>query len=484
MYICSNKIMTTFNNKTFITTTLPYVNSNPHIGHAFEFILGDAIARHLRTQSDVHFNIGLDEHGLKVWSKSQELGITPEDHIKNLTEVWLDFCKKFNINYNSFYKTSDKSHHEKSQKIWNNFLERGDIYKKSYTGKYCIGCESFKLDKELINGKCHDHPTTELQLIEEENYFFRLTKYRDSLLNWIESTPDFLQPQTKLEELKNLIINSEDISISRLKENCPWGVSVPNDYKQVIYCWFEALWNYPFSAGYLTDDFNWDNVIQLCGPDNLRFQALIFQSFLESEGIKKTDKLLVHGTILDKSGKKMSKTLGNVVDPFDQLDKYGLDAVRYYALAGLNTYSDSGWNETELINLFNSDICNDWGNLISRVLHLCDTKSVKIEIQNNPFKIEVDKRVEEVNQLWSDFKIKEALVKTNQIVKYANGYINDTQPWSKNHTPEESSQILNNLHYLISEVNKLYLPVFPGLYPTIVVALNELKKVIIFDKLI
>jgi methionyl-tRNA synthetase len=216
----------------------------------------------------------------------------------------------------------------------------------------------------------------------------------------------------------------------------------------------------------------------------LRFQAVIFQAILESLNIKKTDKLLVHGTILDKSGKKMSKTLGNVVDPFEQLDKYGLDAVRYYALAGLNTYSDSGWSETELVNLFNSDICNDWGNLISRTLHLCDTKSVEIKVQDNPFKIEIDKRVEEVNQLWSEFRIKEALVKTNQIVKYANGYINDTQPWSKIHNPEITTEILNNLHYLISEVNKLYLPVFPGLYPTIVVALNELKKVILFEKLI
>jgi methionyl-tRNA synthetase len=472
--------MTTFDNKTFLTTTLPYVNSKPHIGHSFEFILADAIARYLKTKTEVHFNIGLDEHGLKVWSKSQELGITPETHIQNLTEVWLDFCKKFQIEYDSFYKTSHKSHHQKVQIIWNRFVERGDIYKKSYTGKYCVGCESFKLDKELIDGKCSDHPTTQIKEVSEENYFFKLSKYRDSLLNWIDNSPNFLQPSVKLDELKNLILNSEDISISRIKENCPWGVEVPNDNSQVIYVWFDALLNYIFAAGYLTDNFNWDNVIQLCGPDNLRFQAVIFQAFLQSEGLKESNKLLVHGTILDKEGKKMSKSLGNVIDPFDQLEKFGLHAVRYYTLAGLNTYSDSGWSEEDLVKLFNSDICNDWGNLISRVFHLIDTKSVQINQVNNQFKIKIDGLVREVNDLWSDFKVKEALVKTNEIVKFGNKYINDEKPWSN----DNYSDILNNLHYLISEVNKLYLPVFPTVYSTIDVALINPKKVIIFNKLI
>jgi methionyl-tRNA synthetase len=288
--------------------------------------------------------------------------------------VWLDFCDKFQIKYDSFYKTSDKSHHDKVQIIWNRFVERGDIYKKYYSGTYCLGCESFKIEKDLVDGKCQDHPTTPLQLIEEENYFFKLTKYKETLLNWIDLNPDFLQPQYKIEELRNIINSSEDISISRLKENCPWGISVPNDSDQIIYVWFDALLNYIFAAGYLTEDFKWDRVIQICGPDNLRFQALIFQSFLESEGIKKSDKLLVHGTILDKDGKKISKSIGNVIDPFDQLQKWGLDAVKYYSLAGLSTYSDSNWNEDELVRLFNNEICNYWGNLVARTLQLDDTK--------------------------------------------------------------------------------------------------------------
>ena len=455
------------------------MNSVPHIGHAFEFILADAISKFLKTKTDVHFNVGLDEHGLKVWSKSKELGISPEEHIENLTKVWLDFCDKFQIKYDSFYKTSDKSHHDKVQIIWNRFLDRGDIYKKHYSGIYCLGCESFKIEKDLVDGKCQDHPTTALQLIEEENYFFKLTKYKETLLKWIDLSPDFLQPSNKVEELRNIINSSEDISISRLKENCPWGVSVPNDSNQVIYVWFDALLNYIFAAGYLTEDFKWDNVIQICGPDNLRFQALIFQSFLESEGIKKSDKLLVHGTILDKDGKKISKSIGNVIDPFDQLQKWGLDAVRYYSLAGLSTYSDSNWSEDELVILFNNELCNDWGNLVARTLHLVDIKSISSNLVPNDFIDNVDKLVSEVNNLWSLFKVRDALQKTNEIVKIGNKYINDEKPWSN----VNYNIVLSNLYYLIKEVNKLYYPVFPDKCDETSIAILNKKKIILFSKI-
>ena len=436
------------------------MNSVPHIGHAFEFILADAISKWLKLRGNkTHFNVGLDEHGLKVWEKSQELGITPEEHIDNLTKLWKEFCVKFNIEYDSFYKTSDKSHHEKVQVIWQNFVKSGDIYKAHYKGKYCKGCESAKKDSELVDGKCPDHPTTEIELVEEENYFFKLSKYRDSLLKWINETPDFLEPKSKLEELKNLIIGSDDISISRTKEKCPWGVAVPNDDSQVIYVWFDALLNYIFAAGYLSDDkFNWDNVIQLCGPDNLRFQAVIFQAFLEAEGIKKSNKLLVHGTILDKDGRKISKSIGNVIDPIDQLEKFGLDAVRYYALAGLSTYSNSNWNEEELKNLWNADIVNDWGNLVSRVLHLTDIKcgGKANWIPEDSFHKIVDGYTKEVYSLWSEFKVKDALKKTNELVKFANKYINDVKPWASDNYEVE----LSNLLVILITVNDLYIPLF------------------------
>ena len=465
-------------NKIFLTTTLPYVNSIPHIGHAFEFILADTISKYLKIDNDVHFNIGLDEHGLKVWLKSKELGITPEQHIENLTNIWLDFCEKFNIKYDSFYKTSSASHHEKVKIIWNRFIERGDIYKKSYTGKYCVGCESFKSDKDLVDGKCPDHENLDIILVEEENYFFKLSKYKDTLLTWLDSS-NFLEPHSKIEELRNNILESEDISISRLKKNCPWGVEVPNDDTQIIYVWFDALLNYIFAAGYLTDNFNWDNTIQLCGPDNLRFQGLFFQAILESENIKKTDKLIVHGTVLDKDGRKMSKSLGNTVDPIEQLNKYNLDAVRYYALSGLNTFSNSKWNEEDLVRLYNNDICNDWGNLVSRVLHLVDTKDIKIYKWDDEFIEVVIDYVKNIKNLWSSFKVKEALTLTNELVKFGNRYINDEKPWSN----DNYEKTLNNLYYLIEEVNELYKPVFDEKYLETKEAIINKKKVIIFPKI-
>lgn len=462
-------------NNTFITTTLPYVNSVPHIGHAFEFILGDAISKWLKLRrTDVHFNVGLDEHGLKVWEKSQELGITPEEHVENLTKLWKEFCSKFNIEYDSFYKTSDKSHHEKVQVIWQNFVRSGDIYKAPYKGKYCKGCESAKKDSELVDGRCSDHPTTEIELVEEENYFFKLSKYRETLLKWINENPEFLEPKSKLEELKNLIIGSDDISISRTKEKCPWGVAVPDDDSQVIYVWFDALLNYIFAAGYSTNEFKWNNVIQLCGPDNLRFQAVIFQAFLEAEGIKKSDKLLVHGTILDKDGRKISKSIGNVIDPIEQLEKFGLDAVRYYALAGLSTYSNSNWSEEDLKNLWNADIVNDWGNLVSRVLHLTDIKcGGRVNcLPESDFNDIINKYKDEISILWNEFKVKDALKKTNELVKFANKYINDVKPWASTNYEVE----LSNLSTLLLTVNTLYVPLFG------IKRCNEISKIIYSGK--
>ncbi len=342
--------------------------------------------------------------------------------------------------------------------IWNNFVENGDIYKSVYKGRYCKGCESDKQDSDLVNGKCPDHPTTELELVEEENYFFNLTKYKDTLLSWIDSNPTFLEPANKLEELKNLIIGSRDISISRTKQNCPWGINVPNDDNQVIYCWFDAIWNYAFAAGYLTDNFKWDRVINICGPDILRFHGVIFQSFLQAEGIKNSSKLLVHGTILDKDGVKISKSIGNVIDPIEQLQKYGVDAVRYYSLAGLNTYGNSSWNEDDLKALWNSQIVNDWGNLISRVLHLIDIKldgRIKT-VGTQEFSNTISDYVKDITNLWDNFKVRDALLKTNELVKFGNKYINDVKPWSS----ENYSYELTNLYLLLTTVNEFYIPLF------------------------
>jgi methionyl-tRNA synthetase len=278
-------------------------------------------------------------------------------------------------------------------------------------------------------------------------------------------------------ELTKYLDEYDELSISRKKSEYTFGIDVPDREDQVIYVWADALLNYVFACP------DWDNstIIQLCGKDNLRFQAQIFQAFLSSLGKNNTDKIIVHGTILDKDGRKISKTLGNVVDPIDQLEKYGLNAVRYYALAGLNTYSNSSWNEDDLKTLWNSEVVNDWGNLVSRALHLVDIKcnGVLNRLPENEFTGLVNHYKDSITHLWNTFKIKEALQKTNELVKIANKYINDTKPWSSINYEVE----LSNLVLLLTTVNELYKPVFVDKCDEVSKAIESGKKQILFDRI-
>lgn len=473
----------------YISTTLPYANSVPHIGHALEFIQADSLVKYFRHISgeSVYFNIGIDENGLKVYTKAQELGLDTQEYLDSLCLKWTEFCRLFQIGPNNFYRTTNSAHHVMVKKFWNDSLERGDLYKKTYSGKYCTGCESFKTEADLIEGKCPDHNTIP-DVIEEENWFYQVEKHKGLVYGWLQANKDFLQPSSKTPELENIILASEDISVSRLKKNVPWGIEVPNDPDQVIYVWFEALMNYIFAV----QEFNDQHFIQICGPDNLRFQGSLFQNMLMSKGYNNTKKLLVHGTILDSTGKKMSKSLGNVIDPIDQLDKYGLDAVRYYALAGLSTYGNGCWDEKELVQLYNSELADDFGNLISRTLHLIDTKNVKIDLENielftfpddtaTQYKTEIVKKIDKVTELWDSYEINQALKETNSMVKLANKYINDCRPWEQG---REYINVLNNIYFTLNLVNELYLPILSTeTYSLIKQSLINKKKVIIFKKL-
>lgn len=463
--------------KIFLTTTLPYINApRPHVGHFLEFAQADVIARYIRSKNlDIKFNVGVDEHGLKIYQKSKELGIDTQEYCDQQSTKWIEFLKIFNISYDVFYRTASNSHISDVQKFWNDCLERGDLYKKKFSGLYCTGCESFKLDKDLVDGKCPDHNTIP-ESTEEENWFFRISKYKDVLLTWLDNSPDFLSPSNKINELRNVIENSEDISVSRLKTSVPWGVDVPNDLDQVIYCWFSALLNYIFAAGEY-----WDGTtIQLCGPDNLRFQGQLFQTFLASANKKHTSKLLIHGTVLDGDGRKLSKSLGNGIDPIDQINKYGLDAVRYYAIRGLSTYGNGCWSENDLVELFNSELGDDYGNLISRTLHLIDIKLVKITSPDDFFKKDIDDRILEVKKQLDEFQLNQGVKLLNLILKSGNKYINDNKPWSS----DDYSSVLNNLHYLLSVTTEYLTPIIPDSCERVVKALLLNKKEILFPKII
>jgi methionyl-tRNA synthetase len=478
----------------FVTSTLPYINSRAHAGHLLEFVIADAISRHYKTQGkSVIFNTGLDEKGIKVQQTAESLNVQPQEYVDNLALEWIEFCQKFDIKYDVLYRTSSLEHEKKVQDFWNKAVINGDIYKKKYKGLYCVGCERFLVSADMEDGKCPDHSNLELQTIEEENYFFRMSKYKLDLIGWINSSPNFLVPSKKLQELINIIDATEDISISRQKSVVSWGVPVPDDDSQTIYVWYSALLNYVFSAGYepgfgphLIEDFNkhrWDGAIQTCGSDNLRFQAVIFQAMLLSAGIKNTSRLLVHGTILDAKGKKMSKTVGNVIDPIDQLEKYGIDAVRYYCLAGLNLCENSSWEESRLVEIYNSHLADDYGNLLARTLHLIDLKKITIDydlIRADFY--DIYERVKKIQALWDELKINEALEETNALVKDGNKKINKEEPWKKEND-NYSRFCLIELHLLLSLVSDLYYPVIPRKSEEAKKALEENKKVILFKKI-
>lgn len=480
------------NEKKFITCTLPYGNSySAHAGHMFEFVIGDVIARYFRNKigdENVLFNLGLDEHGKKIYDVAIANGKELQEFLDEVAKHWKEFCIKFDIKYNSFYRTSHPEHYKKVKKFWQHCVDQGLIYKKKYTGKYCVGCESFKTEKDLMEGICQDHSNLIIQEVEEENYFFSLTKFQYSLVKWFESKCSVL-PHTKHLELRNLIENLEDISVSRQRTAVPWGIPVPNDTEQTIYVWFEALSNYLFAAGYEVNYFAnrkifdeyWKNSVQIFGPDNLRFQAVIFQCLTQAAGVPFTGTLLCHGTILDKDGRKMSKTMGNVIDPIDQLNKYGCDAVRYYAIAGLQVYGNSSWSEQKLVELYNSHLANNYGNLVNRVIHLIN----KFEVDMNPelpdeyrnFSIMLSM----VCEFYDTYELTSAMNALNDVVSKANLYITEKSPWSAD--SKDRDVVLRTLYKILIDVTYYYLPVIPNKANEALDCLKKLEKVILFSKI-
>lgn len=474
----------------YLTTTLPYVNAAPHIGHALEFFQADAIVRYKRKKlgaDQVFFNVGTDEHGLKIFQKAQENNQTPKEYTDFFAAKWQEFCKLFNVSYDNFYRTTDPAHYLAAQAFWKVCDAKGDIYKKKYEGLYCVGCEEFKTEKDLVDGKCPLHNTEPIKY-SEENYFFKLSNYRDQLLEIYEKNPDKLKPSFKYDELINFIKNVEDISISRLKENLPWGVPVPGDESQVMYVWFDALTNYTNAVGYSTDDekFNkWWPVTQLFGPDNLRFQCIIWQGMLLSAGLQPSHDFLCHGTVLGPDGRKMSKTIGNVVSPFDQLEKFGYEAVRFYMLSEIPTFGDAAYLESELKSSFNAKLADNFGNLLNRAIHLSNKKEVEInnvKAVEAEFKKFVDEKVSATEASFERYDIKVAADEINSLADYGNKYIQENAPWQEKDL-EKVKIVLNNLSYLLSSVIELYEPLIPESSETARKALQNRETIILFKKI-
>ncbi len=356
-------------NKYYITTTLPYVNAKPHIGFALEIVQADMIARYRRLLGDeVIFNTGTDEHGQKIYEKAIAEGKEPQAYTDEYAAQFDDLKHSLNLSYDHFIRTTNSNHKAAAQEFWKRCMANGDIYKKQYQVKYCVGCELEKTDSELVNDKCPIHPNMELQFIDEENYFFRFSKYQQPLLDLYAKQPDFVIPDFRLHEIKNFVEGGlNDFSISRLKEKMPWGVAVPNDDSQVMYVWFDALVNYISTLGWpdTSGEFSFWPGVQVAGKDNLRQQSAMWQAMLMSAQIEPSRQVFIHGFIT-ANGQKMSKSLGNVVDPFEEVKEYGTDAIRYYLLREIPPGDDGDFSRPRLEERF-SELANRLGNLVGRV---------------------------------------------------------------------------------------------------------------------
>lgn len=365
----------------YITTTLPYVNAPLHMGHALEFVRADTIARYKKlTGYDVYFNTGTDEHGTKIYDKAREAGKTPQEFVDAGFETFKTQLAMFGISDGIHYiRTTDKSHEKLAQKFWQKVSDNGYIYKKNYQAKYCVGCESEKTDSELNErGFCPDHDGVPLQTISEENYFFKYSAFGEKLLEFYEKNPNFVVPEFRFNEIKNFVKNGlQDFSISRLKEKMPWGVPVPGDENHVMYVWFDALTNYINTlGGEGTEMFEkfWvrGTPTQYCGKDNTRFQAAMWQAMLMAAGLPNSHQIIVNGFITAEGGVKMSKTLGNVVDPKEIVSEYGSDALRLFLLKEISNHEDSSFTIERFKDSYNANLANGLGNLSSRILTLSE----------------------------------------------------------------------------------------------------------------
>lgn len=366
----------------YITTTLPYVNADLHIGHALEFVRADAIARYKKLIGfDVFFNSGTDEHGMKIFEAAKKAGKTPQEFVDEAFEKFKIQTKSFGMSEDvHFVRTTDESHEKSAQKFWKKVFDNGYIYKKNYKTKYCVGCEEEKTDSDLVDGKCPIHPDRELEIVDEENYFFAFSKFQKPLLDFYEKNLQFVVPDFRYNEVKAFVENGlQDFSISRLKSKMPWGIPVPGDENHVEYVWFDALTNYISTLGWGTDDESdfekyWVNghPTQYCGKDNTRFQAIMWQAMLMSADIQNTFQIVVNGHITADGGIKMSKSLGNVVDPKELSAEYGVDALRYFLLREVSSFEDSPFTKERFKEAYNANLANGLGNLVSRVMKMAE----------------------------------------------------------------------------------------------------------------
>jgi len=469
----------------YITTTLPYVNADPHIGFALEIVQADVLARHASLQGkDVFFNTGTDEHGTKILEKAQSEGKDVKEYVDYYAEQFRQLKKGLNLfDGIHFIRTTDEKHIVAAQYFWNLCLKNGDIYKKAYSTRYCPGCELEKTDSELNEkGECLLHPGKPLVLIEEENYFFRYSKYQDELLAHFASNPDFIVPESRFNEIKKFVSNGlNDFSISRIKEKMPWGIPVPGDETQVMYVWFDALVNYISTLDWprvqTTDDTQgtsenfkrfWPG-IQVAGKDQVRMQAGMWQAMLRSADLPFSKQIYFHGFI-NVDGQKMSKSIGNTINPFDLIAEYNADTLRYFLLREIHPYEDGDFTAQKFKDAYNSHLANGLGNLTSRILKMAITYHVSFDaIHENENEL-----FDALSEPLAMYDFASAINLIWKHIGELDVFIQEQAPFKKIKVDEEGAK--KDVAYLLAELNKIAIALQPFLPETSEKILALLKE--------
>ncbi len=451
----------TENKPFYITTTLPYVNGRPHLGFALEAVQADVLARLARMRGDeVVFNTGTDEHGQKIFRKAAEEGITPQEYCDRMSGHFRALKEALNVSYTHFIRTTDETHVKAAQEFWRRCEANGDIYKKHYETKYCVGCELEKTDSDLDHGKCPEHPNMDIERVEEENYFFRFSRYQEKLLTLYDSRPDFVVPNYRLAEIRNFVASGlQDFSISRLASKMSWGIPVPGDEAHVMYVWFDALVNYISTLGWPDDGATFGRFwpgLQIAGKDNLRQQSAMWTAMLLSARLSPSRQILIHGHIMI-AGQKMSKSLGNVISTEDFVERFGQDGARYLLLSSGNLEHDPDITMERMTEKYNADLANGLGNLVSRVLKLSEKIGSKDRIMSIPQELP-----SALEKLLDEYRFADALEWVWGLVRESNRHMEEEKPWELANTDTERFEgvmhtLLDRLA-LIAFLLRIFLP--------------------------
>jgi methionyl-tRNA synthetase len=453
----------------YITTTLPYVNAEPHVGFAMELIRADVIARWRKSVGDeVFFNTGTDEHGSKLWQAAQKEGKEVKQYVDEYAEKFKGLVKLLGISEDiNFVRTTDAKHEKTAQEFWRRCQANGFIYKKAYQIKYCVGCELEKTDSELDDkGECPLHPGRAIELINEENYFFKFSAFQQPLLDFYTKHPKFVLPDFRFNEIKAFVERGlEDFSISRLKSKMPWGVAVPDDSDQVMYVWFDALVNYISTLGWPDNQAQfeafWVNgtPTQYCGKDNLRQQSAMWQAMLMSVNLPNTHQVVINGFYTGEGGIKMSKSIGNVVNPYDVVAEYGVDALRYFVTRETSSFDDSPFTMERFKDTYNANLANGLGNLVSRIMKMVVSYDIdlhSVSMDNTIFNKDL------FNEALTTFKIKNAVDYVWDCINTTNLMIQSREPFKKIKTnPDEAKRDIIQIVQQLFDITQMLKPILP-----------------------